>query len=723
MGKKRVIMLALIALLVSVGNAYGQAWEEYIDTKGLRWEYEEIEKGKTCRIELSDEKAVSGHVDIPSAVIAGGVEVIQVVELAQEAFKACRGMTSVTIPKGLRVIGDGAFNLCSGLKSIDIPEGVELVGDGAFSECSSLARVTLPKSTKSIGANAFQGCIALLEVRLPEGLEHLGRNAFYGCEKLLRFEMENASSDKFMELGGVVFSKDGRSLLLCPEGKSGEYVVPHGVEAIGDGAFQGCSQLTEVRLPRELTIIGESAFQSCSGLKSMAIPDGVKRISDYAFSGCRGMVELKLPSRLESIGEYAFAECEALSRMRIPDGVEELSRGTLAGCSQLVSLSIPSSMTAFRVDALTGCKDIMELRVATGNTAFEEQDGVLYSKDRKTLVYCPASRGGEFKIPDGVETIGQGAFYNCEGLTRVEIPRSVTSIGAFAFYNCSGLKGVKIPEGVKAIRNNTFSFCVSLRSVLLPGGITSIGEAAFSMCKGLSDMTIPQRVRSIGTRAFYSCYGLSDVYWLAKPRCRVSKDAFELISATSKLYVRHGEKARIVRVASGWWEKFGQIVEGNVVEFDAAGGDPEPATRIVEEGRIIEAPVDRPTRIGYTFMGWYLGGEEGSQYDFSSGVTGDITLAARWASKMASKEATAVESKLLAGTRVVENPAGWRFVLEGVLDADCVEVYSLTGVRLYARALHGEGRVEISVDSWPSGVYMVRVAARDGARVLRVVKP
>lgn len=628
--KVRFVSLALLVLALCIGSVKGQGWKEYTDATGLTWEFQEIEAGRTCRIELASKKGVEGHVAIPCAVSFGSQKDIKVVELAQEAFLACKGITSLAIPAGIKTIGAGAFSQCKGLRSIDIPEGVEVIGDDAFLDCDALARVELPESLRFIGDFAFKGCGELSAVRFPAKLARIGENAFLGCGKLTHFEIDNAASDHFIALEGVLFSKDAKTLFLCPEGKSGEYIIPNDVIAIGDGAFQSCSLLTAVEIPSGVTSLGVSAFQSCSGLTALEIPEGVSSIPDYAFSGCSNLANLTLPSRLAGIGEFAFAACEALTEMTIPRGVEILKKGTFAGCSNLVSLAVPSSVTTFRIDALTGCSRLMTLNVDEGNNAFIVQDGVLYSMDRKTLVYCPASRQGSFDIPSGVQTIGIGAFYDCEGLTAINIPQSVTAIAEFAFYNCSGLTEVIIPSDVKRIRHNTFSFCTSLRSVIIPKRVTKIGEAAFSLCKSLTNVTIPARVRSVGKRAFYQCYTLSDVNWLAMSRCKVEKDAFEEIPALATLYVRRGAKSAIMRSPSGWWGNFGRIVEGSIVDFDAVGGAYEPAALIVEEGQCVAKPAKDPAKDGHVFSGWYLGADAVAPYDFGNVVEDDITLTARW---------------------------------------------------------------------------------------------
>ena len=90
-----------------------------------------------------------------------------------------------------------------------------------------------------------------------------------------------------------------------------------------------------------------------------------------------------------------------------------------------------------------------------------------------------------------VTSIGDGAFYNCTGLTSVTVPNSVTSIGDRAFGYCSGLTSVTIPNSVTSIGDRAFYNCSGMTSVTIPHSVTSIGDDAFFYCTGLTSVTAP----------------------------------------------------------------------------------------------------------------------------------------------------------------------------------------------------------------------------------------
>ena len=119
--------------------------------------------------------------------------------------------------------------------------------------------------------------------------------------------------------------------------------------------------------------------------------------------------------------------------------------------------------------------------------------------------------GGAVTIPDGITTIGLGAFRNCAGLTSVTIPNSVTAIGINAFSGCTGLTSVTIPNSVTGIQNYAFSGCTGLTSVTIPNSVTSTGTGVFSDCTGLTSVTVSNSITCINNALFKGCTSLTSV--------------------------------------------------------------------------------------------------------------------------------------------------------------------------------------------------------------------
>ncbi|HCE26349.1 MAG TPA: hypothetical protein DEQ78_03590 [Ruminococcaceae bacterium] len=137
------------------------------------------------------------------------------------------------------------------------------------------------------------------------------------------------------------------------------------------------------------------------------------------------------------------------------------------------------------------------------NQNYVSPDGVLYNKDKTTIICYPAGKkGNNYKIPDGVTEIGSIAFSRCSSLTSITIPDSVTCIGDSAFNGCTSLTRVTIPNSVTKIGWNAFSGCTSLTSITIPNSVISIDWYAFMGCTSLKSITIPNSVTSIGKNAF-----------------------------------------------------------------------------------------------------------------------------------------------------------------------------------------------------------------------------
>lgn len=137
-------------------------------------------------------------------------------------------------------------------------------------------------------------------------------------------------------------------------------------------------------------------------------------------------------------------------------------------------------------EEFTGLK---KFEVSEGNDELASENGVLFDKDKKTLLKYPAGKADEeFTVPEGVETIAPHAFDGCKNLKKVELPESVKEIGKGAFEDCENLEEVTLPEDIKVIEEETFKGDRNLKKINKPEKLEVIKEEAFEGCENLEEL-------------------------------------------------------------------------------------------------------------------------------------------------------------------------------------------------------------------------------------------
>lgn len=177
----------------------------------------------------------------------------------------------------------------------------------------------------------------------------------------------------------------------------------------------------------------------------------------------------------------------------------------------VLQVTIPASITNINTYTFNSATNLQKIVVDKKNTTYTDINGVLYSKDKSTLVRLPIAYQDTFDFEDNITIIGDNAFQKCKNLISVVIPNSVTSIGAYAFSGCSNLTSISIPDNLMSISFAAFSNCTSLSYVTIPDSVTSIDDDAFCGCFSLTSVKIGKNVTDIGDYAFEDCTSLTTV--------------------------------------------------------------------------------------------------------------------------------------------------------------------------------------------------------------------
>lgn len=235
------------------------------------------------------------------------------------------------------------------------------------------------------------------------------------------------------------------------------------------------------------------------------------------FTGCGEQMafgEAKIKYKTEN-GESTVREVpnkSTLLSVEIPDTYEDCPVTAIAdfaavNLENVETIYIGKNVRAIGTWAFANNQKLQAIKVSAENPYFCDVDGVLFTKDMKTLLFYPPARDKqtkteadangaqtktefiEYTIPDGVETVRTKAFYKCQSLTKVTMPDSVTRIEEKAFFRCA-LKELNLPASLEFIGKDAFSYCGSLQTVEIPASIRQIDEYAFYNCTSLKSVTV-----------------------------------------------------------------------------------------------------------------------------------------------------------------------------------------------------------------------------------------
>ncbi len=455
----------------------------------------------------------------------------------EQTFYGCEWLVEYTVPNSVEVIGEAAFANCYNLSNIEIPDSVKVIEGWAFQFTPSLTSIKLPNKLETLGYGVFlsheyYAISGLTEIEIPASVKTIGDYAFGTCQNLTSVTFEDGSQLK--EIGDAAFSGCGLTTITIPEG----------VTSIGDYAFEWCNSLASVHFTNnaKLQSIGDGAF-SGTILSSVVIPKSVTAIGAGAFNANGNSlttVTFEENSQLKSIGDTAFWGSNFTS-INLPEGLEIIGERAFQVCSSLTEITIPASVKEIGEGAFSSCNNLTEINVDPDNEYYTSVDGILFTKDMKTLVQNPYRKVPDsYAVPDGIENITSTALEFGGSIGSIYIPASVKNISEMAFVSCltysinvdpaneyyCSVDGVlftkdmktliayplannnteySIPNGVEVIASYAFqNYTLTFTEVYIPASVTSIGECAFRGCSNLTEIMFEDdsNITHIGSDAF-----------------------------------------------------------------------------------------------------------------------------------------------------------------------------------------------------------------------------
>ena len=591
----------------------------------------------------------------------------------------------IQIPDSVETIGTNAFHNCQDLESITLPASLETIESSAFSSCRKLSEIRLPASLKAIQSYVFDGCSSLETVFYDGSLARWSQintsNGFLGFshpslvmnDYTAQFISVKDENDPYPPPKTVTITKytGTESTVILPS-----TINSWPVTKIGEAAFQDNTTITSVTIPDSVTEIGANAFAGCTNLTSVtyggdwrnltiqsgnpAVEDAAKdaaneQLFDFKFILNNTAVivirykgtaaDVTIPSRYKGkpvtmIDHLAFHD-SAVTSVTIPDSVTAIPDDAFSHCSQLTNISIPNSVTFIGFSAFNSCTSLKSIT-----------------------------------LPSSLSTIQSYAFYNCGNLKTIRIPVSVTFIESYAFDGCPNSMTVTYSgskkqwdsiTGTDELLNNPL-VCNKLEATFDPGNGESNSTQTIDRGKKFTEPTKPSKEN----HTFAGWYNGDEKFDFDADTTNapnvlnlvakwdINQYTVQFVSdhgSFADQTIEHGKTIKTDELTipkvdgytfGGWYadEKhttefdFTQPIKSNTtvyakwtakdyeVSFVTEHGD-APASQNVKYNETADDP-GKLTEDGYTFIGWYADEDRTIEFDFSTPITGDTKVYAKW---------------------------------------------------------------------------------------------
>lgn len=468
---------------------------------------------------------------------------------------------------------------------------VTTIGNAAFRD-SSVTSVTIPASVTEIGSNAFADCTNLTSVNYAGDWSNLtiqsGNPAVQDAANEQLFDFAFTPDNTAVIVNNYKCKGTAADVTIpsCYKGKPVTMIdhaaffnsvvtsvtIPDSVTSIDDNAFGFCSQLTNISIPNSVTYIGFSAFAHCTSLKSITLPSSLSSISEALFSGCSQLTTIHIPDSVPSIQSYAFYHCRNLETIRIPVSVTLIETDAFAGCPSLMTVTYSGSKT--RWDKIKGKDQLLNIPLVCNKLeATFTADGTTFAPTQTI------DRGGKFTEPakPPKENHTFAGWYN--GDEKFDFDADTTNA----------------PNVLKLVAK----WDINQYTVKFVSEHGSFEDQTIEHGKPIDPdkLTIPE------------VDGYTFDGWYADKAHETKFDFNTQITSDTKVYAKWTAKDYEVSFVT----EHGKAPASQNVKYNETAKDPR---KLTEEG--------------YTFIGWYADEAHKTKFDFSTAITGDTKVYAKW---------------------------------------------------------------------------------------------
>ena len=602
------------------------------------------------------------------------------------AFFYCQDLERITLPSALQTLSSVTFYGCAALSEVTFPASLKTIESSVFDGCRNLSEVKLPASLTAIQSSVFHRCSAQT-VFYDGSLEQW--NHITADNDVLGYSCPSLVMDDYTAQFIPVEDDPDHPFPGPPPktvtitkytGTESTVILPSTISSwpvtkVGEDALKDNTTITSVTIPASVTEIGSNAFAGCTNLTSVnyigdwsnltiqsgnpAVQDAANAplfdfefippdntaviVTNYKYNGAAA--DVTIPSRYQgkpvtTIGHAAFFN-SAVTSVTIPDSVTSISDEAFINCPKLTNISIPNSVTYIGFSAFSSCTSLKSIT-----------------------------------LPSSLSFISGALFLGCSQLTTIHIPVSVTSIGNNAFADCPSLMTVTYPgsktqwDDITKGRNSDV-LENHLICAMLEATFTADGESISTQTIDRGGKFTEPAAPSKENHTFAGWYNGDEKFdfdadTTNAPNVLKLVAKWEKSKYTVKFVSEHGDAPTSQNVKyngtagnpgeltaegytfDGWYADENRTIEFDFtkpitgdttiyakwtakdyeVSFITEHGD-APASQNVPYNGTADDPGEL-TAEGYTFDGWYTDDTHKTKFDFSTPITGDTKVYAKW---------------------------------------------------------------------------------------------